>query len=259
MEQNNLYLQMDLTEVANKTYDDLASKPLKSTGNTATTVVDFFHNFILYPMQKYNIYAEYKLQNYRNELIDKANKIPTKNLTLPRVNIFGPTLDGLKYNLDEEYIKDMFTNILLSDMDSTKQSKVLPSYVEIVRQLSKDDAELLQFIKENHIHTSPILKLKYNFNEGGYVYVSDRVGLIFHNDTIVLDPIIIDNLCRLQLINLDFKETLKNTSIYDNEFEKIKKLDEFKVLPNKVKELDYSKGLLKLTSFGKNFIDICLS
>ena len=47
MDQNNLNLQLDLTKVANKTYDDLASKPLKSTGNVGSTVIDFFHNFIL--------------------------------------------------------------------------------------------------------------------------------------------------------------------------------------------------------------------
>lgn len=52
------------------------------------------------------------------------------------INIVGTTIESLKYNLDEEHIKDMFTNILISDMTKDKKEKVLPAYIEIVKQLS---------------------------------------------------------------------------------------------------------------------------
>lgn len=254
-----LEAKVDLTEVTNNAYNDTLQKPLKSGSSAITTVLDFFHNTVLYPMQRYNIYAKNKLTNYATELENKAKHIPEKNLIPARVNILGPTIDGLKYNLDEEHIKEMFTNILISDMDNRKQNKVLPAYIEIVKQLSKDDAEMLKFFKEKKIKNNPIIKLKYNLVNGGFIYVSNNIGLIYNNEDIVLDSIILDNLVRLKLIDLNFNEYRNDTSIYEKVFEKIQQRDEFKNLGSNVKDLGFSKGLIKLTDFGQNFIDICLS
>lgn len=252
-------LKADLTDVAKEAYDDTLKEPLKSSSGIVSTVMDFFHNTVLYPMQHYNLYAKSKLQNYAIELQNKAQKIPKENLITPRVNILGPAIEGLKYNLEEDYIKEYFTNILIADMDNRKQNKVLPSYIEIVKQLSKNDAETLQFLKEKTIRENPIIKLKYIFDNGGFTYVSDNIGLLYDGKDIVLDAVILDNLCRLKLIELNFDMHRKDETVYKEAFERIKLRDEFKVLPNSAKDLGYSKGLLKITQFGKNFIDICLS
>ncbi len=252
MDQNNLNLQLDLTKVANKTYDDLASKTLKSTGNAGSTVVDFLHNFILYPLQKYNIYAEYKLQNYKDELVKKANKIPKESLTLPRVNIFGPTLEGLKYNLDEQYIKDMFTNILISDMDSTKQSKVLPAYIDIVRQLSKDDAIFLKSLKECSSYVRGFFCIELH-NKDKYILLeySDNNGKLSDFNIIKLNSIVIDNLIRLRLIEIPDR-VFVNQKVYDKMYELLHQ-------PTMIEVIQYTPRILSVTDFGKNFIDICLS
>ncbi len=252
MDQNNLNLQLDLTKVANKTYDDLASKPLKSTGNVGSTVIDFFHNFILYPLQKYNIYAEYKLQNYKDELVKKANKIPKESLILPRVNIFGPTLEGLKYNLDEQYIKDMFTNILISDMDSTKQSKVLPAYIDIVRQLSKDDAIFLKSLKECSSYVRGFFCIELH-NKDKYILLeySDNNGKLSDFNIIKLNSIVIDNLIRLRLIEIPDR-VFVNQKVYDKMYELLHQ-------PTMIEVIQYTPRILSVTDFGKNFIDICLS
>lgn len=262
MEENNLpkvELKADLTKSIENAYNDTLKEPCKSSSGIVSTVLDFFHNTVLYPMQKYNLYAENKLQNYALELQNKAQSIPEENLISPRVNILGPTIEGLKYNLDEEHIKEMFTNILVSDMDNRKQNKVLPSYIEIVKQLSKEDAKTLKFLKEKVIKESPIIKIKYVFNNDGFTFVSDNIGLLHDGKDTILDDIVLDNLCRLKLIELNFDMYMKNETVYKEAFEKIKLRDEFKTLPNDVKELGYSQGLLKITQFGKNFIDICLS
>ena len=82
---------------------------------------------------------------------------------------------------------------------------------------------------------------------------------IYNNEDIVLDAIILDNLSRLKLIELNFDEHRNDESIYETVFQQIKIRDEFKISNPNIKELDYSKGLLRITSFGENFIDICLS
>lgn len=237
-------------------YADLAHKPFQSVGDMANTVISFVHNFLFFPMQKYNIYAQDKLDKYGQELERRAKSVPEENLVQPRVNILGPTVDGLKYNLDEEYIKEMFTNILISEIDDRKQNKVLPAYIEIVKQLSKDDAQLLKFFKDYYNRNYPIMKLKTKYtNEEGYIYISNNV-LLITDDTMTdewINSVIIDNLLRLKLIDITFSEHVVNTEVYSNAFKKVG----FSPMKDG-EELDYAKGLLKITDFGQNFIEICL-
>ena len=164
----NVDVNVDLTEITKEAYNDTLKRPLESGSGILTTTLDFVHNTILYPMQKYNLYAKSKLNNFQKELEQKTSTIPFENLVEPKINILGPTVEGLKYNLDEEYIKDMFTNILLADMDNRKQNNVLPSYIEIVKQLSAEDAKFLKFSKTNQLKNEPIIQLQINTKDGGY-------------------------------------------------------------------------------------------
>ncbi len=258
-------LKADLTKTVENSYEDTFKNPLKTSSDIVSTVLDFFHNTVLYPLQKYNLYAKDKLQNYASELENRAQSIPKKNLVNPRVNILGPAIEGLKYNLDEEYIKEMFTNILISDMNTEKQSKVLPSYIEIVKQLSRDDALILKFFKENlplnaPIVNAPILKLKYeNVKDHGFYYFHNNLALIYNSsDFFTLPAITIDNLLRLKIITIDFSKQL-STSKYEQVFQKIKASQNIQKDLENILKFTYFAGVLEITDFGKNFIDICLS
>lgn len=260
-------IKADLTNVTEKIYSNTLEEPLKSTSNITSTVLDFFYNTVMYPMQKYNLYAKNKLKNYAEDLQNKAKEIPEKNLVNPRVNILGPAMEGLKYNLDEKYIKEMFTNILLSDMDNRKQNKVLPSYIEIIKQLSKEDAEFLVLLKNFDENLCSIsLKVKEQNSEGyfpldkyiiyGYNHNSISNSTTFNISK--LNQLVIDNLIMHRLI--EQKYDVYYTSATSNEqyttlFNQVK--NKYKLPSNQ--SLNYDKGLVRLTDFGKNFIDICLS
>ena len=256
MEETNLpkiEVKADLTKTIESAYDDTLKKPLKSSSNVLTTVLDFFHNTILYPMQKYNLYAKSKLENYSYELQERAKAIPEENLISPRVNILGPTFDGLKYNLDEDHIKEMFTNILISDMDNRKQDKVLPSYIEIVKQLSKDDAVFLKTLKESSSYSKGFYCLELN-NSEKYILLkyTDNLECISNSDVIYLSNIIIDNLLRLRLINIPSDRIFINSKVYQ-------KIYEIATSKSLITVGNYTPRMLSVTDFGKNFLDICLS
>lgn len=265
MNDNNLPkvdINVDFTKTVEDAYTDGISKPLKSSSKAFTTLMDFFHNTVLYPMQKYNLYANNKLENYAIELQNKVKTIPAENLVSPRVNILGPTIDGLKYNLDEEYIKEMFTNILMSDMDDRTQNKVLPSYIEIVKQLSKDDAKFITNLKSNNlIDELPIIKLKLVSNEdSSFNYISPSFICLSDGNYLEIPQIVLDNLTRLQILEVDYETFFQNATSYNKSFENLKKISKFIQYSNKPnKHIEPKKGLLLFTSFGKNFIDVSLS
>lgn len=262
MKENNLpktEIKADLTEVLNKTYDDT----IHPVATSAKSAIGFCINFLTSGIKPYMYQkikeSEFRIKKIDDELTKKYNKIPDENKTDPRTNILGPAIDVLKYNLEEEHIRNLFINILVSEMDNRKQSKVLPAYVEVVRQLSKKDADALKFFKQHKVKNEPVMKIQYKFAEGGFAYSSNNVVLILNNTYEILDSIVIDSLLRQKIIEIDFMEYRNNEAVYTSIFEQIKLRDEFKILPPTVKTLGYSKGLLKVTDFGKNFIDICLS
>ena len=262
MSNNNLMPKIEITtnfsDTVNEAYKDVAQKPLQSGSKAVSTLLDFFNNTILYPMQKYNLYAENKLNNFARELQEKALKIPNENLIEPKVNILGPSIEALKYNLDEEHIKEMFTNILISDIDNRKNKKIHPSFIEIVKQLSSEDAKDLKFLKEIGKNDLPIMNIKYNLTTSGFFFPTKNIFLIHDNDVYDSDVIVINNLVRLNLITIDYAHCLTNKEIYEQGFNKIKPYFDIPKNSN-VKELGYDKGILSFTQFGKDFIDICLS
>lgn len=197
----------------------------------------------------------YKMEKELKRMQAKYDRIPAEYQVEPSSYIALKGVNELNYALEEEHLKEMFENILISDMDSRKKSKVLPAYLEIVKQLSKDDAKLLKFIKDNRLSQEAIIKLKIN-SSPGFLYPSNDIFLITPNGYSLIPCIIIDNLSRLKIIETDFFTYKTDENLYLDVFEKLKSEDPFTGLSNK---LGYSKGLLKVTDFGKNFIDICLS
>lgn len=254
--ENNNGITLDLTKTVNEVVENSLGKPTKEVGNILGTTLGFFKNTILYPMQKYNIYAEAKLEAYAKELEEKMLEIPEDKLVESSVNILGPAIEGLKYNLNEEHIKEMFTKIITGDMHADIKGKMQPSYIEVVKQLSKDDALFLkEFVnyKTSEFYAIDLqLKAeKIGFKRIGRIIAKDLSG---NEGLDWLDEIVIDNLSRLNLVELRFDEYFTNDALYEKIFENVKNRCDG---ANKEK-LQYKKGMLKLTTYGKNFVEICI-
>lgn len=262
---------MDELNIKSETIDkaiDVISDSTKETRNTldkrtAGGINKLFDLLWATPLGiKADVYIQsrpYKMKCEMEKMKARYDKIPDENKTEPSSYIALKGVQELTYCLDEDHLREMFSNLLIADMDNRKQSKVLPAYIEIVKQLSKKDAELLSNFARQHFEEEPILKIKFLYSDGGFRYSSNNIALIIDNDYIVLDSVILDNLSRLKIIELTYKEFKHNNSIYENAFNAIAARDEFKILPQGIEKLDFSKGLLRITDFGKNFIDICLS
>jgi hypothetical protein len=190
--------------------------------------------------------TEKQFDNFQKELEAKTNAILSQNLVPPSNNIWGATVEALKWNLDEQqkHIRNMFIKILTADIDKTKKSKVLPAYIEIVKQLSKDDAEFLKNVK----FPVDIFEINHTINRKFRV-------MSIENDYEKLDDIIIDNLERLKIIAVEnlYARLGDNSKILDEILAKfcIKKLTHNE-------SCTWKRGNINLTTFGKNFVDICL-
>lgn len=246
----------------------LIAESTKETRNTldkrvAGGVNKFFDLLGATPVaRKMSLYIEeapYKLEQSRKKMQEKYEQIPVENRVEPNPRIALNVANEFNYCLDEEHIKEMFTNILISDMDKTKKSNVLPSFIEIVKQLSKADAEFLKFFKDNKmIEDLPVIMLRYDFNSGGYVEVSNNIVISRDKKVYPINPVVLDNLIRLRIVEIPHGVFLKSFKGYEEAFDKVKVLPEFSVVPPDA-TLSFEKKKLCFTKYGKKFINICLS
>ena len=137
-------------------------------------------------------------------------------------------MDSLKYNLDEDYLVEMYTNILISDMDSRTKNKCHVCFVEILKQLSKNDLEVLNRIyMMKHTSSIPFGKLnivdsnnkplKYELHNP--VYIAKIDNYIIDNYNVFSKSI--ENLNRLGLIEINYTKYFTDKSIYDSLIQKV--------------------------------------
>lgn len=168
-------------KLADKVYDDTVSPISKEVGGFFGAVAGFFNNVVAAPLHRLNAKFKIKTEAYINNLYEQYLKIPEENLQEPAVNIVGPVLESLKYEIDEDELCAMFTNLLLSAMDNRVSGKCHPAYAKIITQMSSTDALVLKKLYKlrNNIFpiVSPRCEIKINF-EGkilnGYHIYSDK-------------------------------------------------------------------------------------
>lgn len=198
------------------------------------------------------------VEKYKNECIDKISKIPEDKIQDPKLSIIGPALEASKFYIEEEDIRNMFTNLIASSMNSDYED-IPHSFVEIIKQLSPYDAKLFQsFDRESNALTELALQ---NSNGASVTYVED----IYVSPTFIdyeKNSISLTNLQKQGLIKIVYDTYLINESLYQH-FEDLKKgLNEkfnnnFPPVEGLPSNLVMKKHIFKLTSLGKKFKNIC--
>lgn len=257
---NNLYLspieaKADLTETINNTYNDVVQPIVQKVGKELAFCFEFLTSKIKPYMYEKIQEAKYKCVEIDKKLEEKYNKIPEQNKTMPRTCIIGPSLDVLKYNLDEEHIKEIFINILTNEMDTRKQSKILPAYINIVNQLSKEDALFLKKLHSYLIYGNnlPIIRMKKDVKNDAYNFLDSFYNYdILNPKPELANKIILTNLERMGIIEITFLNNISSDKIYTS-------IINYALSYYNDNTLKYDKGIIQITEFGENFIDICLS
>lgn len=250
--------------------DGLVINQRQGLGNDGTQI-GVQNNFGLTVTDAVNMSFEIFKQYYpklRDELLaelnilvsDKLSCIPQENIVYPKARIVVPTLQYASIT-EEEDVRELYANLLANSMNEVVKDGVHPGFVEIIKQLSPDEAKMLRYIYKNTY--VPTLGLKVHKKNGRYLSFFESFTNITEycgcEDVGEYDNYI-DNLIRLgliikpndkYLISEEKYEPLKNHSFIVEQREKFEKMDT-------VSKVEFVKGLLELTSFGKKFCGICL-
>lgn len=183
----------------------------------------------------------------RHRIEEKFSDKP-ENIIPPLPNIAIPLLEYLHYTVFQAELREMYVNLLLTSMDRERTEKAHPSFVEIIKQLSQDEARLLSYIPKladfpdvcsvKVYSSSAHGEIVYSAVEHKFSSVCKDAKLNFPD----LSKSYLDNFRRLLI--LEFKQEVANQVIDERRREKEIKTD----------YIEY----ISVTSFGQNFLAACV-
>jgi len=230
-------------------------------GKSAHTLTKFINNTLL-PIAAVN-FAFDKARKYFNErfpsdLAEAAKEIPSDKLKEPKASIAGPALQGLAYSHEEQSLKQLWLNLLRSAMDQRLEGADHPAFVEIIRQLTSVEAELLLIILQETI-TLPIARIVRKFPDGKGEITLERNIIHYHNRT-TRKPIEIpnfaamfDNWVRLGLIEVSFERELVEKSMYDWVKLRPEYLKHSRIDFGEENKIGIKRGIYNVSDFGRLF------
>lgn len=245
--------------VLEKAYDDLAHPSIKSVGNTLSLVPRTVGVW-LGKWEKWVINGEESIRLTGQAVQEKAARIPEEKLTEPEAYVAIPAVQQLSYCYDSEELREMYANLLVSSMNKDTKSSVHPSFVDIIKQLTPDEAKLLQAIKDTGGYLPLIdLQLKLGPDRGHVKVLSNYTNIC---NSICENPLnvsaYIENLDRLKLICIleDIHLTDKNRYV---PLENDQYILAYKQAPLSEEEsFNIKQKSFYVTSFGKSFIKTCI-
>jgi len=263
-------------ELLNKGYDDVLKPAAQEVGEFLGSFFGIL-NWLVMPLTKLNIYRKAKLKKFAENVENKLLKVPIKNRQQASINILGPALEALKYNFDEEELKEMFENIIVNAMDNRTSDKCHPAYVDVIRQMSNKDAILLKALRNQTRGVRPLIMPKcqttinYN-NQTKHGYIGDdefpdyHIGS-FEGLTTLEASKSLTSLQRLGLLNIDKIRSVVNTidfpgmqDPYKNLFESAEIDEIYKSVSKQIPgtKLIQDKALFEFTEFGIDFVSTCV-
>lgn len=239
-------------DLKNDIYNDGVKSTLVETGKTVSLLPRVVKN-ALAKVEMWCINREFMVKDFELELQKKLEQHKTQNVVDADPSIFIPSAQAISYNWDKEDIKQLYLNLMASDMDKTKKPNVHPSFCEVIKQMDTTDVKI--FTKIYNKSVIPLYKLQKKQGEGA-IHILDYLLSDDFYDELSENRVVkcLDNLERLKLIKIPADEFYIDNNIYspiDDGETIIKYRDEF------LDELDITKGVIRKTEFGKDFFDVC--
>ncbi len=248
--------------VAVEVYKDGLSPVVKPIGE----ILGFLPRTIklaLSSWEKWIINGEESLRLTAESIKEKVKQIPEDKLVEPEPYVAIPAIQQISYCQNSEELRDLYANLLASSMNADKKWQVHPSFVDIIKQLTPDEAKFLKLLPPHILILYPLLdvyfKLGDNHNGTNPVitnFTNVNIEELEHPENICT---YIDNLIRLNIIeipdgrlNIDVYETLKSHPMIQSPIS---------FNPSSVNvKINYSYGykMFKLTNLGAGFIqNVC--
>ena len=210
------------SKTVQKAWEDMLSKPAQEVGDGLTDIVKtarlLAFPFILGRASFDRLKAWADMIAYR---VPEERQVPVPS------HIAGPALRNLVFIEDDNILKELYLNLLTAAADKDQRGKAHPAFVNVIEQLSPDEAIILYEIQED------------------FYFATTAPGSAHSNPYIG---------CSANGYPLDKLEYPKEWDMYCDHLESLNLVKVVKVSGNGHTMVDG----VGVTSFGRWFIEVCV-
>ena len=216
-------------------------------------------SLVFTPIIKAKAVRDKNIEIFLENLEEAVRKIPETEIQEAPLNLVGPALENVgKYYCNDETLRRLFADLIGTSMD--KRYSVHPSYINIIEQLTSEDAEFIVNLlidastlganKKNNFYESKSLILMYyslnDYWEDAVIYWLEKDGnLIRIEDNREIRDLrnVLINLHRLCIIGLYDTDTISSVEMIKDEED------------NCLESIKTKR--VRLTKYGLNFANVC--
>lgn len=253
-------------EVADEAYQDVVHPVAKPTGQLIGLVPRAIKAAFL-PLEKWILSREFNLKETEKVLEEKLKDTPPEAIVPPEPYVAVPALQCISYCMDNDELRNLYANLLAKSMTEVNKSNVHPSYVDIIKQLTPDEAKLLRYIATNY-NNAPLatLSLQRENSRGEYIalyqHFSDAGEKAKCEKPFNIQAMF-DNLVRLGILEFNpIGSHLTNMELYkplkNNPYIVMLKVGILAKINDEYNIIKDVEGYVRLTEFGKQFCRICV-
>ena len=241
-------------------YEDMLQPASKELGKSFLTITKTI-NVALAPLQGL-IWGYEKIAKYlETDMAIKLKGVPEENIITPDPSLAVPIIEALRYTAHKEEIREMFSNLIATAMDKDTALQAHPSFVEIIKQLSPDEAKMITTILDNGLHPLISVRAIRDNHEKGFLEIKKNFTNLPHIakcSNPEMGSSYIENLNRLGLITIDRQVHLIDNDMYYDELinhPDIQSLNPQILSMNR--KISYKKYSFSRTEFGESFVKAC--
>lgn len=260
-------------------YDDAFKSATQESGKTLALIPRAI-NAALVPLRQWISEREYKLAETEKLLAKKLEHVGEEKIVSPEVYVAVPVIQAISYSMNSKELRSLYANLLAKSMNSDTKYLVHPSFVEIIKQLSPLDAIAINNLKYLYQY-QPLIRIFackeqptpnermiiHNMNNFGDATIKSP---LFSHYSLHIPKIessaeqrgfVIQNLHRLGLINIDYREHIIDAQEYKPLYDQLMKSSLYKKFLDKTTQdglhLQLTDGYTSPTDFGRLFFSIC--
>lgn len=239
-------MPVDLEKLANifgqdtvkKIYEDAASQPVQESSKALTDLIKAARLFTA-PIQLLAAYQD-RLSKYFDKV---RGNVKEENQIEAPASISGPIIDRLKYLEDENYLTELYLNLLSRAIDKERVQEAHPAFYHIIDQLSADEAMILYIIKQEPIYYDYTMDL----------YVDDNNRYRFRNEIVKKDTTPKDKIAFIEHFNMYIRHMESLNLVF------WRKVNENAINDDKGNQLGTDiRTRIELTEFGYLFVKACI-
>lgn len=252
-----------LKEIAKDLYDDLGRPSAACAGETLSLVPRAV-KAALAPLEQWILQREYNVAETKKLLEEKLKNVSPEDIEPPEAHIAVPAMQYISYYMDNTELRNMYANLLANSMTKVVKNGVHPGFVEIIKQMSPDEARVMRYMQAHRM--IPIIIVSYKKKPGGLVRIVSDFSDIGYKAECGCDrpkdiQLYFDNLIRLGLLEKVTTAHFTDQSVYEPLKQRLyglSMIDYQAAHTDPYTGIKFDQGYIKISSYGNSFCSICM-